>query len=239
MHFITPQWLYLFPAVILLGLVWKRLRIWNFFRLAAVALLTLILAQPTFQTNQNALDLWVLLDRSDSTEDLVDKNIDEWKKLLIDSKPSRKDEIRYIDYAAEVVEQIEGSETADYTGNRKLTRTALALESILALAREDRPSRVLIFTDGYSTEPFDDIANKLIKAGIPVDYRLVREETTDDFRVARIDLPTRVQTKEPFVIGVTVRGHEDGKVPITIYQDGKAISPEKTEVELVNGCGQG
>ena len=238
MQFITPQWLYLFPAVLLLGLVWKRLRIWNVFRILAVALLTLILAQPTFKTDQNALDLWVLLDRSESTGDLIDKNIGEWKKLLQDSKPSRKDEIRYIDFAAEVVEQIEGSETADYSGNRKLTRTSLALESILALAKEDRPSRVLIFTDGYSTEPFDDIADKLIKAGIPVDYRLVREETTDDFRVARIDLPTRVQTKEPFIIGVTVRGHEDGKVPITIYQDGKAISPKNTEVELVNGVGK-
>jgi len=71
-----------------------------------------------------------------------------------------------------------------------------------------------------------------------VDYRLVREETTDDFRVARIDLPSRAQTQEPFIIGVTVRGHEDGKVPITITRDNETISPQGSEVELVNGVGK-
>ena len=237
MQFLTPHWLYLIPAILLLGLVWKRIQIFKPLRVLTVVVIALIMAQPTIQKQQDSLDLWVLLDRSESTEGLVAQKLPEWDKLLRE-KQSRKDTLRYMDYAAEVVEQIENSETAVYTGNRKLTRTALALENVLALSDEDRPSRILLFTDGYSTEPFDDLVNKLNKANIPVDYRLVREETTDDFRVARIDLPTRAQTKEPFILGVTVRGHEDGQIPISIFRNGELISSEGTTVELVNGVGK-
>ena len=237
MHFINPYWLYIIPAFLLLGLVWKRAQFFKPLRIIAMLLTALILAQPTFQKQQDSLDLWVLLDRSDSTEDLISQNFQEWDKLLKEGQ-SRNDTLRYIDYAAEVVEQIPNSETANYTGNKKLTRSALALENVLALAAEDRPSRVLLFTDGYSTEPFGDIADKFNQAGIPIDYRLVREETTDDFRVARIQLPTRAQTLEPFLLGITVRGHEDGKIPITIYRNGEIISGDETTVELVNGVGK-
>lgn len=240
MQFLSPHWLYLIPAILLLGFVWRRLGLFQPFRPIRALMLVmfgLIMAQPTIQKEQDSLELWVLLDRSDSTEGLIAQKLPEWDKLIKENQ-GRKDSLRYIDYAAEVVEQIENSETAVYTGNRKLTRTALAIENVLALATEERPSRILLFTDGYSTEPFDDLTDKLNKAGIPVDYRLVREETTDDFRVARIDLPTRAQTKEPFILGITVRGHEDGKVPITIMRDGEIISPESSEVELVNGVGK-
>ncbi len=237
MHLINPQWLYIIPAFLLLGLVWKRIQIFKSLRLSAIILTALILAQPTIQKKQDSLDLWVLLDRSQSTEGLISQNFQEWDKLLKQNQSS-KDNLRYIDYAAEVVEQIPNSETAVYTGNKNLTRTALAMENVLALASESHPSRILLFTDGYSTEPFDDLADKLNKAGIPVDYRLVREETTDDFRVARIQLPTRVQTMEPFLLGVTIRGHEDGEIPITIYRNGETISAKDTTVELVNGVGK-
>ncbi len=237
MHFIHPHWLYIIPAFLLIGVVWKRAQFFKPLRIIAALLLVLILAQPTFQKQQDSLDLWVLLDRSESTEGLITQNFQEWDKLLKEGQ-SRNDTLRYIDYAAEVVEQIPNSETANYTGNRKLTRTALALENVLALAAEDRPSRVLIFSDGYSTEPFEDLADKFNQAGIPVDHRLVREETTDDFRIAKIQLPTRAQTLEPFLLGITVRGHEDGNVPIFILRNGEEVSSENTTVELINGVGK-
>ena len=237
MHFIAPQWFYIIPAFLLLGLVWKRAQIFKPLRIIAILLASLILVQPTFQKQQDSLDLWVLLDRSESTEGLIGRNIQEWDKLLKEGQ-SRDDQLRYIDYAAEVVEQIPNTETANYTGNKKLTRSALALENVLALASEDRPSRVLLFTDGYSTEPFADISNKFNQAGIPIDYRLVREETTDDFRIARIDLPARAQILEPFLLSITVRGHEDGEIPISIYRNSEKISDKDTTVELVNGVGK-
>ncbi|MBT8045265.1 MAG: VWA domain-containing protein, partial [Verrucomicrobiae bacterium] len=177
-----------------------------------------------------------LLDRSESTEDLVDKGLPEWKKLLERSKPSRHDRIRFIDYASEVVEQKPGTETAVYTGSRKLTRTNLAIQNILALTRENRPARILAFTDGYSTEPLAEAASKLSRQGIPMDYRLVREETSDDFRVARLHLPVRTQVSEPFVLDVTVRGFTDTEVPLVIKRNGQTLS--ETKVKIINGTGR-
>jgi len=237
MHIENPYWLYIIPAIFLIGLVWKRASLFKPLRVSCLVLVAIILAQPRIQQKQDSLDLWVLLDRSDSTEGLIAKSFQEWDKLL-KQEQTRNDSFHYIDYAAEVVEQIPNSETATYTGNTKLTRTALALENVLALAPDERPSRILVFSDGYSTEPLDGIADKLNKAGIPLDYRLVREETTDDFRIAKIQLPTRAQTLEPFLIGVTVRGHEDGKIPINIYRNDELISAKDTKVELINGVGK-
>ncbi|MGB0991921.1 MAG: VWA domain-containing protein [Akkermansiaceae bacterium] len=236
MTFSAPEWFFLVPVFLLLGLVWRGLQLWRPLRVLLLLVLTVLLADPRMDKQQNALDLWVLLDRSESTEDLVDKGLPEWKKILEDSKPSRHDRLRFIDYAAEVVEQKPGTETAVFTGSRKLSRANLAIQNVLALAHEDRPSRILLFSDGYSTEPLAEAAAKLARQGIPLDYRLVREETTDDFRVARLHLPVRAQVGEPFVIDVAVRGYTDVEVPLVIKRNGQVLS--ETKVKLVAGVGR-
>lgn len=202
----------------------------------ALLVLVFLLADPQMQRNQNRLDLWVLLDRSESTEELVDKGLPEWRELLRRSKPTRKDQLKFVDYAAEVLEQGTG-DAAVFTGNRKLTRTNLAVQNALALSDAERPTRLLVFTDGYSTEPLVEAAAKLKARGIPLDFRLVREETTDDFSIARLHTPVRAQVGEPFVLGITVRGFEDINLPLRIFRDGQVIS-EETTVSIVDGVGK-
>ena len=232
----APEWFFMLPVFLLLGLIWKSLQLWKPLRVLFLIVITNLLVDPKISKQQDALDLWVLLDRSESTEDLIDKGLPEWKNLLEKSKPSRHDRIHYIDYASEVVEQKPGTETAIYTGSRKLTRSNLAIQNILALAPQDRPSRILAFTDGYSTEPLAEAATKLSRGGIPMDFRLVREETTDDFRVARLHIPVRTQVGEPFVLDVTVRGYTDTEVPLIVKRNGQSLS--ETTVKIVNGTGR-
>lgn len=230
--FERPEFLILFPALLVLGFVWKRLHLFQPLRLLILAVLTVLLADPRISKQNKALDLWVLLDRSDSTENLVDQGLPEWKALLEDSKPTRQDRIRYIDYASEVIEQ-EQNDRAIYTGSRKLTRTGLAIQNALALAEQDRPSRVLVFSDGFATESLSAATAKLKTQGIPLDYRLVRDETSDDYSISRFTTPSRAQTSEPFVIGITVRGAEDREIPLKIYRNEFLLS--ETKVTLVNG----
>lgn len=230
--FERPEFLILFPALLVLGLLWKRLRLFQPLRLLVLAVLTVLLADPRINRQQKALDLWVLLDRSDSTEDLVDKGLPEWKELLENSKPSRKDRLRFIDYASEVIEQ-EQNDRAIYTGSRKLTRTSLAIQNALALSDSERPSRVLVFSDGFATESLSAATAKLKAQGIPLDYRLVRDETADDYSISRLVTPSRAQVGEPFVLGITVRGAEDREVPLRIYRNEALL--QETSVTLVNG----
>jgi hypothetical protein len=232
--FQSPEWFLLLPALLLLGWFWKRLRLFSPLRLTLAILASLILADPSLRRQDDALDLWVLLDRSASTEDLADKGLPEWRRLLESSKPTRRDRIHYINFAGEVAEL--GADGDTFTGSRKLTRTNLALQHVASLADPDCPSRVLLFTDGYATEPLQEAAAQLEARGIPLDFRLIREETPDDFRLARMEMPDRVQAGEPFPIEITVRGSKDIEIPLVISRSGHVIS--ETSVRLVNGVGK-
>ncbi|QJE98742.1 VWA domain-containing protein [Luteolibacter luteus] len=235
MTFGSPEWFLLLPACLFIGWFWKSLRLWSPLRLLLILLATFGLADPKINMQEDSLDLWVLLDRSDSTEDLVDKGLPEWQRLLEKAKPTSKDKIHKFDYGAEIVET--GADgTGGFTGSRKLTRTGLALSHIAALTKENRPSRVLLFTDGYATEPLHEAAAELQARGIPLDFRLVRDETYDDFRLARLELPERVQAGEPFLLAATVRGSTDADVSLIIRRGGQTLT--ETKVKLVNGVGR-
>ena len=234
MTFGSPEWFLLVPAFLFIGWFWKSLRLWSPLRLLLVLLAAFGLADPKVNVQEDALDLFVLLDRSDSTEDLVDKNLVEWKRLINEAKPSHRDKAHYYDYGAEIVEQ--GSDGSSFTGSRKLTRTGLALSHITALTKENRPSRVLVFTDGFATEPLHEAAEQLQARGIPVDFRLIREETLDDFRISRLELPERVQAGEPFLLAATVRGSSDTEVNLILRRGDQTLT--ETKVKLVQGVGR-
>jgi hypothetical protein len=233
--FQSPEWFFLIAAFLVLAWLWPRLQLWRPLRVLLLILLTVILADPRLVKSQNKLDLWVLLDRSESTEDLIDRDLPEWKKILINNKRSRRDELHLVDYASEVLEQGNG-ERAVYTGSRKLTRTNLALQNVLALSDDEIPSRILLFSDGYATEPLVEAAAKLKARGIPLDFRLVRDESVDDFSIMKLDTPTRVQLGEPFVLGVAVRGYQDLPIPLRIFRDGQLLT--ETTVNIEDGLGK-
>jgi hypothetical protein len=234
LQFQAPEWFLLIPALLIAGWFWKNLSLFQPLRLLIVFLCALLLSDPSIRKQQDALDLYVLLDRSDSTEDLVDQGLPEWQRLLEKSKPSSRDELHLMNYGAEIAPL--GSDGSVFTGSRKLTRTNLALQTIAAMAKEDKPARVLLFTDGYSTEPLYEATAQLQARGIPVDFRLIRENLNNDYRVARLDFPDRVQSGEPFLLSVTVRGSKDGDVPLTLMRNQQVLT--ETKVTLTNGVGK-
>jgi hypothetical protein len=104
MTFTAPEYFLLIPALALAGWFWRGLKLHSPLRAMLLLLAITALAEPVIRHQQNSLDLYVLLDRSDSTEDLIDKGLPEWSRLLEDSKPSRRDTLRFINYASEVAE---------------------------------------------------------------------------------------------------------------------------------------
>ncbi len=231
MTFTSPEYFLLFPALALAGWFWRGLRLHSPLRAMILLLAGVALAEPRIRRQQNSLDLYVLLDRSDSTEDLIDKSLPEWQRLLEKSKPSRNDTLRFINYAAEVAEL--GADGSSFTGSRKLTRSGLALSSIAAQVDGKRPSRVLLFTDGFATEPLHEAAAQMQARGIPLDFRLLRDEKANDYRISRLNFPVRVQIGEPFLISVTVRGAGDGTFPLVLRRNGRTLT--EATVTLVNG----
>ncbi len=231
-----PEWLALLPILLLAGWLLPRLGLWRPLRIVLLVLITLTLAQPQWRKLEDGIDLWVLLDSSVSAEKPMAKGLPEWEKLL-EKHRGRNDRLHYLNYASEVMRR--GAEGAElYERNRQSTQTGLAITQALTLAgreSKDRPARVLVLSDGYSTEPLHGIAEKLTRQGVEMDYRVVRDPEPTDFRVAALNIPTRSQLGEPFLIEIEVRGTRDSRVPLTVLRDGRELKTTDVEVQLGSG----
>ncbi len=235
LSFGAPHFFLLIPLLALLGWSFRSLRLWQPLRIIILLLFVLLLADPSIRRLQRGMDLWVLIDRSSSARDIVDRDLPEWRGLLERSQPSEHDEIHYIDYADEVVTN-PSNETAVYPGNRGLTRTGLAIQDALAQVKADRHSRLLVFSDGHSTEPLTGVAEKLTKMGVPLDCRILKSDELEDYQVSDFQIPSRVQLGEPFILNISVSGSADTEVPLSIYRGEKKITD--TTVQITSGLGQ-
>ncbi len=232
-RFASPEWFLLLPIVF--AAVWR----WTPFvrrhplRLACLALLLLLLTEPELRRLQSGLDLWVLADQSSSAEDSLHPQLREWESLLERSRGA-SDRIFYVDYADEAI--LRGDdETLAFSGNRERTRTASAIRFALNRMQSERAARLLLLTDGYSTEPLSDLAERLVAQRVSLDYRLAGDPGRPDYRVAAFRAPTRVQPAEPFMLETAVSGSPDGPVPFRIHRGGEPIA--SGTVEVAGGSG--
>ena len=241
----SPEWLLLIPALAFAGWRWRSLGLQRPRRAVVLLGIVALLVEPRIASRRGGMDLWVLLDRSASTEDLVDRNLAEWRTLLERARPSRRDTLHFLDYAAEVLPAEAGGGTSLYDNRRGQTRTALALSHVLAAQEAGRPARVLVFTDGYATEPLRETAAKLEAEGIALDYRLIQPPVADDVRIASLELPSRVQVGESFVLRLAILGTGNQVVPLNLRRDGQAAGSSSVtlhegrgSVEIVDHLGQ-
>ncbi len=209
------------------------MRLWQPLRVVILLLGVLWLTDPMVQQGQKSLDLWLVVDRSESADQLSGPSVQEWVKILEQKKPSRHDKLHLIQYGEEVELHLAGSDRQSYTGKKNLTKTALALENVLALADPERANRVLLMTDGYATESITNVASKLQLAEIPLDYRMLGKEFPNDFQLAKLSLPDKVQVNEPYVIEIIVRGEQNLAVPLELKRNGQTIA--KSDVEVKDG----
>lgn len=235
MNFAAPQFFLLVPALLIVAWFFRRLELWRPLRAVLLLLLVLILTDPLLIRKSGGLDLWVLVDRSLSAEPMVEKGIQEWRGLLEKSRPTRRDHLHLVDYAAEVVPR-PNTETTVYPGDRSLTRTGLAIQDVLARINQKHHNRLLVFTDGYSTEPLTGVAEKLIQSEVPLDFRELHREEAADYRIVEVKAPGRVQIGEPFVMDITLAGKPDATVPLGVFRSGKKILSRN--VSVTGGLGR-
>ena len=80
-----------------------------------------------------------------------------------------------------------------------------------------------MLTDGYSTEPLTGLGERLMRQKVPMDYRLLSPPHAVDYRISRLDLPTRVQSGEPFLVQVGIAGEPDAEVSLELLRDGVSL----------------
>ncbi len=232
MRFLHPEFFLLLPAFLALGWFWRNLRLHRPLRILCLLLGILLLAQPEIRRAADGLDLWVLSDRSASAEAKIAPNLAEWQNLLEESRGGH-DRLHVVDFAAEPLLRSEGDGTSIYPGNRNATRLAAAIRYTLARLDPERPSRLLVLSDGYSSEPLDGLAERLINEEIALDYRLVASDTAGDSRIHDFSAPSRIRAGEAFLLSLTARGPAGSTVPLEVYRDGTLIG--QSELTLVDG----
>lgn len=231
MRFDAPQWLLLLPLLVALGWWLPRLRLWQPWRALIALCLVIALCQLTWQQRGSGLDLWVLVDRSDSAAEGIAKRLPEWDAILRHNK-GPQDRLHFIDFGSEASLRANG-ETQVYTGSTGTTNLPLAIRDALGRARSDRSHRVLALTDGYSTTPLGRLDSLLRENDIALDYRLTVPESSEDYQVADLRLPTRVRPGEPFPVEILITGNRDGDLPYQLLRNGRELIAK--EVELENG----
>lgn len=204
MHFLHPEWFLLIPALIFIGW-WRRgLRLYRPLRIACLALLTLILSSPFVDRSLPGTELWVLVDQSDSARPLLSQSVSEWLHLLRGSK-GKDDTLRLIDFAGEARERIDGATNDDLKVTDR-TDIPLAIQLALAGQQQRRATRILLLSDGYSTEPLDGLGEQLLRAKVPLFYRLPALNLPADTRLARLIVPSRALPGEPLLIEFEASG---------------------------------
>jgi len=226
MTFIAPEWLLLVPALAIVGWRVPRLRLREPLRAGALVLLAMTLADPRLRLGGGGMDLWVLVDHSDSAAGLTVAQMPEVAAILQKSK-GRDDRVRWIDFATEAVRRDQGD--PEFRGTAQ-TRTGAALDYALGQLEPDRAARLLVLTDGYATEPLGDAAEKLLRRRVPLDYRLVGESAAVDFRVGGLVAPARVLPGEAFLVDFMVTGSKDAAVPWEVWRGGKKAAEGTAEV---------
>src|SRR4051812_3582250 len=226
MRLANPEWLLLLPALAVAAWRWPRLGLLQPLRAAAMLLLVLALVRPTTSASSRAIDLWVLADRSASCGAVAGKALPEWETILERSKRPG-DELHLIDFAASPMVRGRGdSNSIDPLETRSAFAVRFALEQLVP----ERAARILLLSDGYSTEPLTEVVEPLIKRGIPLDYRLFFSPEGVDYRVDTIEAPTRVQAAEGFLIEARVVSPVEGEVPFEVLRDDQKIGEGKAVV---------
>lgn len=218
MNFGAPEWFFLLPALAVAGWRWRGLRLHEPLRAAALALLVLALADPRLRLSSAGLDLWVLVDRSDSAAGAMAAQSREIETILERSRGA-DDRIHYVDFAGDIVRRDRGDPI--FEGVTYQTRTGRALEYTLGEIPEGRASRLLVLTDGYATEPLGPAGVRVLRSGVPLDFRLLTEPVAADWRVARLAVPPRVLSGESFLVEFTIVGVGDGEVPWEVSRGGR------------------
>lgn len=232
MRFAAPEWFLLVPAIIFAAWKFPALELWRPRRAGLVLLLVLALVRPEVRRIGPGLDLWVLVDRSASAADAIEPRRAEMEGLIAKAK-GPDDRMFLVDFAKIALPRNDTDAIPD--AQRQETRMALAIETTLARLDPERASRLLVLTDGASTEPIAGLGERLRASEVPLDYRILGASASGDYRLAGLVLPARVQPGEPFLIEISAEGSPDGPVACDIERDGKKIG--EAEVQITNGRG--
>jgi hypothetical protein len=219
MSLVSPAWLLLLPLLALAGWRWPGLRLRE--PLRALVLVALVLALAGLRIGGAAGgDVWVLVDQSASAAVTRDRVGGEWESLLAQGR-GREDRLHFVDFAADPMRRERGDPV--FRGARTSTRLAGAVRYTLTQLEPGRPARMLVLSDGFSTEPLRGLDEMLRAHGVPLDYRLLPPDPRPDARVEELRVASRVEAGAAVLVELEIVAPAGMRVPWEVRRDGRSV----------------
>ncbi len=192
-------------------------------------LLMLAWADPFINRSSPGLDLWVMNDMSLSARESVQPGMAELETLLKESK-GRDDDLFFVDFADEAIVR-DPLSAAILGGREDASRIGNALQYTLSQLRENRNARLLLVTDGFSTDPLDLAGDRLLAEKVPLDLRLMAPEALQDVRVEGIDAPLRTGKGDPFLVEARLLGPSGTQASAVLFRDGIQLNKQSIQFQ--------
>ena len=228
MTFSNPEAFWLIPIGFLLAWFLPQLGLKRPLRIAVLLLLMLAWSNPHLERFQPGVDLWVLLDQSDSVQEFSTTSFRETERLLKEGRGPH-DRLFFVEMAEEVMVRDPAAPEL-LPGSTNATRLSHALQVTLSQRESNRATRVLYIGDGFSTEPLDQVSDRLIAENIPLDLRTTTPDLTRDVRLEEIVAPSRVRPGEPFLIDAWISGPRGSSVEVSFRRGGEEIDRQQIQL---------
>lgn len=234
-QFVNPEFFFLLPLLALVAWKLPNFRLLSPLRLVLTLVLILALTHPILNKGGAQLDLWLLVDRSDSTNGL---GASHWSEIhsILESHKKKDDRIRVVDFAQNAV--LRQDLNTMFESPTSSTNMEEALNFTLANVDPTRSNRILMLTDGYPTGPLKKSVAGLQEAKISVDYRLLTTRNEQDVAISDVRIPSRIRPGESYILEVSLSGPAglSTSVPWTISRNGG--EPLKGTAQLHKGKGK-
>lgn len=209
--FLAPEWFFLVPLLVIIGWKFPFLKFHSPLRLSILLLLLIALCRPSIKMNNGEMDVWVMVDQSDSamlkpymaSQEIAD---------ILNRSGHPGDRVRLVDFAKDAVLREKGDPTL--TGGTGSTRISRAIDYLLTQIDTNRTNRLLFLTDGYPTDDLELATAKLKELNIVADSRMFPHVFETDYRIAQVSAPIQTRPGESFLIEFSILASSNAAIDI-------------------------
>ncbi|QDU32373.1 von Willebrand factor type A domain protein [Poriferisphaera corsica] len=211
----------------------KEVVLWM--RLGLLGLFVALLAEPRMVRKDDSLSVVFLMDQSQS---MRREAVEEAKRFMVkiaNEKPE-KDAVGVLTFGKGAAVELPPAESFMFEGEYALgvARDGTNLEKGLRLAGavlpDDRPGKIVLVSDGVSTEGnLDGVLRQLKARDVQVDVLTVDYKYDREVLVERLEMPRAVKMGETYEAAGIIRAEKEGKGKLSLMENGRVIWQDEVE----------
>ncbi|WP_432798815.1 glutamine amidotransferase [Poriferisphaera sp. WC338] len=211
-------------------------------RLCLLGMFVIVLAEPRMVRKDDSLAVVFVMDQSQSIGSEAQDNARQFMAKVAAGKPSR-DDVGVVTFGGEAVVELAPSKIFPYEEGSveyalQVRRDGTDLEKALSLAGAmlpgDKPGRIVLISDGVSTQgAYGDQLEELAGKKIPVDVLTVDYDYEKEVLIERLELPRAEMVKvgDTYKAVGIVWAANDGEGELTLLENGSVIAQEKVQYQ--------